>query len=228
MYINNKIVLLRKQRKMTQRQLAQKLGVTAQAVSKWESSQSCPDIQLLPLIAGCFGISIDQLLGWEPFGYAAGKRELNEGSYRMITLRKASFCDADILAEHGGMSKSDALKMIGQSEDKSFGGRFFEMYVIVDGESIVGLVSLYEHTPSVISIGPEVFEEYRRSGYATRAMQIAIETAKSNGYKIVCQQVRTDNVASIRLHSKLGFETDNVVYKNRKQNDVFIYLKSIR
>ena len=48
---------------LTQEGLAQKLGVTNQAVSKWESGQSCPDIALLPQIADLFGISIDELFG---------------------------------------------------------------------------------------------------------------------------------------------------------------------
>lgn len=48
---------------MTQEQLAEKLGVTAQAVSKWENDQSCPDITTLPRLAEIFGISVDTLLG---------------------------------------------------------------------------------------------------------------------------------------------------------------------
>ena len=68
MYINNMIALLRKEKGMTQRELGETLGVTVQAVSKWESSRSCPDIELLPLIAECFGVSIDQLFGREEKG----------------------------------------------------------------------------------------------------------------------------------------------------------------
>lgn len=51
---------------LTQEGLAQKLGVTNQAVSKWESDQSCPDVALLPSLADLFGITIDQLFGREP------------------------------------------------------------------------------------------------------------------------------------------------------------------
>ena len=51
---------------LTQEGLAQKLGVTNQAVSKWESGQSCPDLALLPRIADLFGITIDELFGREP------------------------------------------------------------------------------------------------------------------------------------------------------------------
>ena len=61
--INEQIAFLRKQRGLTQEELAGALGVTNQAVSKWESAQCCPDIQLLPDIADYFGVSIDELIG---------------------------------------------------------------------------------------------------------------------------------------------------------------------
>ena len=63
MTIGKIIANYRKNMNITQETLAQKLGVTNQAVSKWEADQSCPDIQLLPEIADIFGITIDELFG---------------------------------------------------------------------------------------------------------------------------------------------------------------------
>lgn len=48
---------------LTQEQLAERVGVSAQAVSKWENNLSCPDITILPELAEIFGISVDELLG---------------------------------------------------------------------------------------------------------------------------------------------------------------------
>lgn len=48
---------------MTQETLAQKLGISNQAVSKWESDQCCPDIMQLPQLADLFGITLDALFG---------------------------------------------------------------------------------------------------------------------------------------------------------------------
>lgn len=50
---------------MSQEDLAAKLGVTFQAVSKWETGTTCPDIELLPLISNVFHISVDFLLQGE-------------------------------------------------------------------------------------------------------------------------------------------------------------------
>lgn len=63
MTIGSQIAHHRKQRNLTQEALAQRLGVTNQAVSKWESGQACPDIQLLPELADLFEITIDTLFG---------------------------------------------------------------------------------------------------------------------------------------------------------------------
>ncbi len=57
----NRIRSLRLSRSMTQEQLAQKLGVSAQAVSKWESGANMPDIQMLPDLSIIFGVTIDDL-----------------------------------------------------------------------------------------------------------------------------------------------------------------------
>lgn len=55
----------RKKRGLTQEELAKKLGVTFQAVSKWENAKAAPDIFLLPTIAALFDCSIDQLFSGE-------------------------------------------------------------------------------------------------------------------------------------------------------------------
>ena len=61
MNIGNNIKRLRQQKNLTQAHLAERLGVSYQAVSKWENNRGYPDIQLLPQIASVFGVSIDML-----------------------------------------------------------------------------------------------------------------------------------------------------------------------
>ncbi len=61
MNIGNKIRELRKQRGLTQEQLAENVGVSFQAVSKWENNIALPDITLAPVLASYFGVSMDEL-----------------------------------------------------------------------------------------------------------------------------------------------------------------------
>ena len=55
----------RKRKNITQDQLAEQMGVSTQAVSKWENDISCPDISLLPPLADYFNTTIDELLRGE-------------------------------------------------------------------------------------------------------------------------------------------------------------------
>lgn len=56
------ITELRKEKGMTQAQLAEKMGVTDKAVSKWERDLSCPDISSVPKLAEILGVTVDQLM----------------------------------------------------------------------------------------------------------------------------------------------------------------------
>ena len=53
---------LRKQHGMTQLELAEKMGVTDKAVSKWERDLSCPDINSIPNLAEILGVSVEELM----------------------------------------------------------------------------------------------------------------------------------------------------------------------
>ena len=61
--ISENLLRLRKSKNLTQANIADKLGVSFQAVSKWECGSSLPDIELLPAIADIFNVTIDALFG---------------------------------------------------------------------------------------------------------------------------------------------------------------------
>ena len=63
--LGRKIADARRNARLTQNDLAARVGVTAQAVSKWEQGRSCPDIAILDEIADALGISLFELLGME-------------------------------------------------------------------------------------------------------------------------------------------------------------------
>ncbi len=59
--IGKRIRMLRKNKDITQEKLAEILSVSPQSVSKWENGISVPDVELLPIIARYFGITMDEL-----------------------------------------------------------------------------------------------------------------------------------------------------------------------
>lgn len=65
MKLNENIAKLRKERGLTQEQLANLLNVSVAAVSKWETGSNRPNLELLPDLAEVFQVSIDALIGYE-------------------------------------------------------------------------------------------------------------------------------------------------------------------
>lgn len=62
MQIGRNIAFYRRRVGMTQIELSHRLGVTPQAISKWERELCCPDILFLPALAKLLGVTVDQLL----------------------------------------------------------------------------------------------------------------------------------------------------------------------
>jgi len=147
----------------------------------------------------------------------------------MIHLRNFAPEDAKLLqrTQCPDLSLQEVEHLICEWNQKQLNGKYFEMFAVLLDGNPVGTVSLYQHTTEAISIGPEIFQAYRRKGYAKQAMICALHIAREKGYKIVFQQIRVDNAASIALHASLGFETSGLVYTNAKDNPVAVYLKSL-
>lgn len=78
------IAALRKAQGMTQLELAEKMGVTDKAVSKWERDLSFPDVSSLPKLAEIFGVSVDELMQVK----AAGAKM--DGAEKRTALPKSS------------------------------------------------------------------------------------------------------------------------------------------
>ena len=72
------IASLRKEKGMTQAELAERMGITDKAVSKWERDLSCPDIATIPKLAEFLGVSADELLKCRTESREAEKKEDQE------------------------------------------------------------------------------------------------------------------------------------------------------
>ena len=147
----------------------------------------------------------------------------------MVTLRHFAPSDAPALreAQGGGCGLEETEELIRAWNTQEFQGRYFEMFAVLCGGRIVGEISLYSHSPSVLELGPEIFPAFRRQGFGRAALSLALDEAKKRGFKIAAQQVRRDNLASIALHNSLGFETDGYVYRNQKGRKVLLFLKPL-
>ena len=84
MELNQTIPSLRTEKGYTQERLAEMLGVTCQAVSKWECGNAYPDITLLPKLAEIFGVSVDYLLGYD----LRSQKSISEITAQANELRK--------------------------------------------------------------------------------------------------------------------------------------------
>ena len=87
--IGKKIAQYRKDKGLTQDELAELLGVSAQAVSKWENDLSCPDILLLPKLAELFDTTVEDLLHTAPkpetsLQPAEGRKNLDDMLFKVV------------------------------------------------------------------------------------------------------------------------------------------------
>ena len=82
MNIGNKIRELRKQRGITQEQLAESIGISFQAVSKWENNIALPDITLAPVLASYFGVSMDELFDFNLKEIEYAVERITEEAYK--------------------------------------------------------------------------------------------------------------------------------------------------
>ena len=104
--LRKNLAIFRKQRHLTQEQLANELGLTFQAISKWENGLSCPDISLLPQLAEIFGVTIDDLF-----------REQTEESVQETTAEEPSAAEKKE-EEKAEEKKPDRMTLEISGEDK--------------------------------------------------------------------------------------------------------------
>ena len=125
--IGSRISKYRKEKGMTQEELASRLGVSSQAVSKWENDLSCPDICLLPALCQALGVTSDELLTGKTNEVRlvppAERKSLDELTLRVyvnsadgdrvrvnLPMRLVKVCMEMGLDVSGSVGGSDALK----------------------------------------------------------------------------------------------------------------------
>lgn len=128
MKLNENIMALRRAKGITQEELATALGVSNQAVSKWESAQTCPDISLLSVLADYFEVSIDELMGHDtPIKRERLKDDTKEAltEKALILLEQNGKLSTSLLQRHLSIGYNKAKLLLNNLES--------EGYIVCDG-----------------------------------------------------------------------------------------------
>ncbi len=126
--IANRLLALRREHGYSQEELAYKLGVSRQAVSKWERAESSPDTDNLLALARLYGVSLDALLLHTPAGRRPRPRRSRRRPRRTRTRR---FCRRPGLGRRGGGGAEGPEAGAGQVE----GGAAVAAHPGADGDS---------------------------------------------------------------------------------------------
>ncbi len=103
-----KITELRKKDNMTQMELADRLGISFQAVSNWERGNTMPDISKLPELADIFYISLDELLGFHSISSYPYALSLLSSVINIIVHTRRDFLTLNMLLSNPSFKKSPA------------------------------------------------------------------------------------------------------------------------
>ncbi len=82
----NRLVELRKENKLSQEALAEKLGLSRQSISKWERAEASPDTDNLIALAELYGMSLDELLGNEPVRVEKSEKATEKKDNKLLKL----------------------------------------------------------------------------------------------------------------------------------------------
>ena len=146
----------------------------------------------------------------------------------MIYLRIFRPSDWQVITkyQHPDLDQDGAIKLIYAYSTSNYQGRFHKLSAIADNAQIVGYVSMIEQDDGVVSIGVEVYEPFRRKGYAYAGVSQMLTYANAMNYRTATAQVRKDNVASLALCKKLGFSVSGESISSRG-NPVYNLTKSV-
>ena len=140
--IGNRITKYRKEKGMTQEELANKLGVSSQAVSKWENDTSCPDIFLLARLCALLGITTDELLTGKSDAVKMVPAEQRKPFDQLVMRVKVNSSDGDRVRVNLPMPMIKVCMEIGVNMLPNMGGEQADMFKNVDMGKLVQMVEM--------------------------------------------------------------------------------------
>jgi len=230
--LGNKIRQLRRRDQKTQEQLADALGVTSQAVSRWESGGSYPDMNLIPSIANFFGVSIDALFGYESQrtgridALAAEIDRMNQlNSGKDVCVAECIALARSALVEFPGNEK--LMLSLASILYKAGGVRYGESHLIdEEGYSVydtekhktyeewLEAIPLYEKALQTLPLGKlrdratdELSQLYLNLGEHEKGMALADLAPDMWGSREFLRAYACDGKAYVKAHSELLLQT---------------------
>ncbi|MBQ3492629.1 MAG: GNAT family N-acetyltransferase [Clostridia bacterium] len=146
----------------------------------------------------------------------------------MITLKSITKEDINVLDDfsYGSMPKDSREQMISHSIMRNHNGKYFEFFLIEFENKIVGVANVVAHSQNVVSVAPEIKQDYRKQGIAKTALEQIFCNLKEKGFKVAYAGIREDNIASIKLNEALGFEYVQD-FINSKGNRLKLFIKAL-
>lgn len=140
--IGSRIAKFRKAKNMTQEELANMVGVSSQAVSKWENDASCPDISLLPQLSKVLGVTTDELLTGKNDEVKMVPTEQRKPLDQLTMRIYVNSADGDKVRVNLPMPMVKVCMEIGMNMLPNMGGDQAEMFKNVDMSKLVQMVEM--------------------------------------------------------------------------------------
>lgn len=138
--IGNRIQKYRKEKGLTQEELAEKLGISSQAVSKWENDVSCPDIATLPQLCKLLGVTADELLSGKTETVKVMPAETRKPFEELVMRVYVNSADGDKIKVNLPMTLVKMAMEIGVDVVPNMGGEHGQMLKSIDMEKVVKMV----------------------------------------------------------------------------------------
>jgi len=170
MLIAKNLRRLRLDKGLTQEELAERVGVTAQAVSKWERDECYPDITLLPGLANLFSVTVDELMGMEEIKgkmwgvYARANTLMAEHKYREA---------AAVFEEALGTHPADLGLALARAEALAMAGEGIEHAIAICERRLAEDISDYKRDHSRCGTAAVLCTLYHAAGMIEKAETLA-------------------------------------------------------
>ncbi len=157
--IGSKIKQLRGRYNCTQENMAQKLGVTSQAISRWENGTGYPDVEIIPVIANYFGVTIDFLFGYDGTRNDRIRQILSRAAELERNKTEPSVCVEELRLAAAEFPASDAITMCLANALMRCGWKYYGAVSVSGEDDSIGGSGRFNHPDYEYNRGNRYWQE---------------------------------------------------------------------